>query len=280
MNKVDRQKILFKQKEIISEKKVVITVPHDLREIQKNWDELGKLDPLYAIKVGLQKEGGEWESKEGGKWDLLEFFQTGIDETASLLKDIDTLNLKLSHNRALDFGCGIGRVTQALAEHFAMVDGVDIAPSMIELANAYNKYEDRVRYYINNKNSLEIFNDNTYDFIYSVEVFQHMHPRYQENYLRELLRILSPEGVLVFELPSEYVDLKQKIFFNFTFQDIKFIHSLYWKNILKKPLFARMQYYCNPRTNVESFLLHNGAKHIYTVRNSRKIISYNYFITK
>ena len=88
-------------------------VPQDLLEIQKNWDELGKIDPLYAIKVGIKKEGGEWESKKGGKWDLQEFFQTGIDEIDSIIKDIEQLNLKISYTRALDFGCGVGRVTQS-----------------------------------------------------------------------------------------------------------------------------------------------------------------------
>ena len=37
---------------------------------------------------------------------------------------------------ALDFGCGIGRLSQALAEHFDQVYGVDISPKMIELARA------------------------------------------------------------------------------------------------------------------------------------------------
>jgi SAM-dependent methyltransferase len=196
------------------------------------------------------------------------------------MKETDQLNLKISHNRALDFGCGVGRVTQVLSNYFDTVDGVDIAPSMIELANTYNRCGDKVHYYFNNKNSLEIFKDNSYDFIYSVEVFQHMHPRYQENYLSELLRILSPEGLLVFELPSEYLNLKQKVFFNFTFQDVKFIHSLYWKKVIKQPLFALMQFYCNHRINIESFLLQHGAKHVYAIRNSREIVSYNYFVTK
>ncbi len=48
--------------------------------------------------------------------------------------------------RALDFGCGVGRLTQALARHFNIVDGVDIAPSMIELANQFNRSGGRCRY--------------------------------------------------------------------------------------------------------------------------------------
>jgi len=255
-------------------------MPHDLSEIQKNWDDLGRRDALGVIKTGTSKEGGGWESKEGGKWNTRDFFQTGIEEVDALIKQIDQLNLKLAHKKALDFGCGVGRVTQALSKYFDTVDGVDIAPSMIELANSYNKGENRVRFYVNDKDSLEIFKDNTFDFIYSVEVLQHMHPRYQEKYLKELLRVLSPEGLLVFELPSEYESLKRKLFFNFMFQDVKFFHSMYWKRLKKRPSFAQMQFYCNPRTHVESFLLKNGAKDIQAIRNARSIISYNYFVTK
>ena len=255
-------------------------MPHDLSEIQKNWDDLGRRDALGVIKTGISKEGGGWENKEGGKWDIEEFFKTGTDEVDSVLKQIERLNLKPGHKKTLDFGCGVGRVTQALSQYFDSVDGVDIAPSMIELANTYNKYKNRVHFFVNDKDSLDMFEDNTYDFIYSVEVFQHMHPRYQERYLTELLRVLSPEGLLVFELPSEYESLKRRIFFNFLFQDVKFIHSWYWKKIKKRPSFAHMQFYCNPRTNVESFLLRHGAKHVQAIRNSRSIISYDYFVTK
>jgi len=255
-------------------------LPDDLSEIQKKWDRLGKLDPLYAIKVGIMNEQGEWVSKDGGKWNLQDFFQTGIDEINAIMLQADQLQLKPPSQRALDFGCGIGRVTQALCNYFDSVDGVDIAPSMIDLANKYNTRGDRVHYFVNNKDSLEMFKDNSYDFIYSVEVLQHMRPEYQENYLRELLRILSPGGLLVFELPSEYATLKQKILFNFTFQDIKWIHSLYWKSLFKQPLFAMMQFYVNPRSHVESFLLNQGAKHVYAIRNWRSIVSYNYFVTK
>src|SRR5665647_265705 len=255
-------------------------MPHDLSEIQKNWDDLGRRDPLGVIKTGISKEGGVWESKEGGKWNPRDFFQTGIEEIDSLMKQIDELGLKPPHKNALDFGCGVGRATQALSKYFETVDGVDIAPSMIESANTYNKEKKRIHFFVNDQDSLAMFKDNSYDFIYSIEVFQHMHPRYQEKYLKELLRILSPDGMLVFELPSEYESLKRKIFFNFIFQDVKFIHSLYWKTMKKRPSFALMQFYCNPRKNVESFLLNHGAKHVNPIRNSRTIVSYHYFVTK
>lgn len=248
----------------------MIKLPQDLSEIQKNWDDLGNRDPFYAI---ASKKG-----KKDGKWDKQEFFQTGIDEIEYIMKEIKQLNIKISHTRALDFGCGVGRITQPLLTYFDNVDGVDISPSMIEIANSYNKCEDKIHYYLNNKNSLGIFKNGTYDFIYSTEVLQHMHPQYQEDYLLEFLRILSPDGLLVFQLPSRCLGIIKKL--QLIFQDYKFINNTYYY-LRNNPLFAQMQYYPNLRKNVESFLLTHGAKNVYAIRDSRfSLISYIYFVTK
>ena len=40
---------------------------------------------------------------------------------------------------ALDFGCGAGRLSRALAAHFEHVVGVDVSASMIETARALNR---------------------------------------------------------------------------------------------------------------------------------------------
>ena len=58
----------------------MILLPQDLLKIQKNWDELGKLDPFYAIS--------SLDGKDGGRWDTREFFQSGIDEIDSVMKEI------------------------------------------------------------------------------------------------------------------------------------------------------------------------------------------------
>ena len=98
----------------------------ELRQLQKNWDEFGKKDPLWAIIT--------WPEKKGNKWEREEFFSTGRDEIDSVMAYLKSLHLEIARRRALDFGCGVGRLTQALARHFDSVVGVDIAPSMLRLA--------------------------------------------------------------------------------------------------------------------------------------------------
>jgi SAM-dependent methyltransferase len=169
----------------------------ELKELQKNWNEFGSSDPLWAILT--------LPEKRNGKWQLHDFFQTGEQEIANLLHDVQRLGLPLRHGRALDFGCGVGRLTQALCGHFEHCCGIDIAPSMIKLANKYNRHSPRCSYILNEADDLSIFADNHFDFIYTTIVLQHMEPRYSRKYIEEFLRILAPAGVLVFQIPSERI---------------------------------------------------------------------------
>jgi len=96
----------------------------------------------------------------------------------------------------------VGRLSQALAEHFREVHGVDIAPSMLDLARDLNRHGDRCRYHLNQAKDLTLFGDGEFDFAYSNITLQHMPSRLAAIYIRELCRVLSPEGVLIFQLPG------------------------------------------------------------------------------
>ena len=166
----------------------------DLKELKENWNEFGRIDPLSSIFRPDQK---------GEKWQPEEFFELGREEVEILMRDIASLGFNLSPIKALDFGCGVGRITQALAPYFDEVYGIDIAPSMIELAKRYNRYAHKCIYLLNETDDLRLFGNDHFTFVYSTLTLQHMEPRYSKNYLREFLRILAPRGLLVFQQPSE-----------------------------------------------------------------------------
>jgi ubiquinone/menaquinone biosynthesis C-methylase UbiE len=116
---------------------------------------------------------------------------------------MDSLGQGFPRGRALDFGCGVGRLTQPLADHYEEVVGVDIAPSMIELAENLNRRGDRCSYVLNESDDLRAFCDSGFDLIYSNITLQHMEPRYAFRYIKEFLRVLSGDGLLVFYMTSE-----------------------------------------------------------------------------
>jgi len=113
---------------------------------------------------------------------------------------------QLSHppgrGAAFDFGCGVGRLTQALAEHFESVTAVDISERMIELARGLNRHGERVSYVHNTASDLAAFSPGTFDFVYSDIVLQHVVPAASDRYIREFVRILRPGGITVFQVPS------------------------------------------------------------------------------
>lgn len=169
----------------------------NINELQAHWNTFGKTDPLYSILT--------YKDKEGNKWNVDEFFASGDEEIRHLLAYAHGLGLRIPPNKALDFGCGVGRLTQALCYYFEHVCGVDIAPSMIDLAQEHNRHGENCTYYLNGRDDLELFADDSFSFIYSNITLQHVAPQYSLKYIREFLRILQPNGLLVFQLPESPV---------------------------------------------------------------------------
>lgn len=167
----------------------------DLNELQKNWNKFGRTDPFWAIYTLPEKKGNRWK--------LDEFFETGRREIDSVMEYIKSLGINLQRRRSLDFGCGVGRSTQALAIYFDEVVGVDIAPSMLKLAKKYNRFGVKCKYFLNKADNLNLFADDSFDFIYSIIVLQHISPQISKGYIRDFLRILTPGGILIFQLPNE-----------------------------------------------------------------------------
>lgn len=129
-----------------------------------------------------------------------EFWQRGCDEIDAMLAHLDEVGIEYKPDRALDFGCGVGRLTSALAPHFKRVDGVDISPEMIDQAKSLNVWPRRVEYHLNSEQVP--FREGTFDLIYSRITLQHMPPDLQRGYLDEFLRVLKPKGLAVFQIPD------------------------------------------------------------------------------
>src|SRR5262249_14322414 len=91
-----------------------------LEQHEQDWTEL---DPYWAILTTSGKRFGRWDSDE--------FFATGPPEVEGLMNRAAQLGHPQQYRRALDFGCGLGRVTRALADRFEECVGVDISENMV-----------------------------------------------------------------------------------------------------------------------------------------------------
>lgn len=157
-----------------------------------DWEQLGREDPLWAVYVA--------PGTQGGKWDLGEFLATGQAEVDRVLARVHQVAPDAGRERALDFGCGVGRLTLALSRHFAHVTGVDASPAM--LAKARELAADRAMFVLNQGAELAGFDDDAVDVSYSSLVLQHLPRQAALGYLGELLRVTRPDGCLAVQVAS------------------------------------------------------------------------------
>jgi len=151
----------------------------------EEWEELARRDPYFAI---LTEE--RFHSERIDDAALGEFFASGDRDVDALLR-----HAKRPPRSALDFGCGAGRLTLALARRVAHVVGVDVSPTMLELAERHRETAG-----ITNARFVDAIPDERFDFIDSLIVFQHIPVARGEALFGELLRRLNPGGVAAIEL--------------------------------------------------------------------------------
>jgi ubiquinone/menaquinone biosynthesis C-methylase UbiE len=98
--------------------------------------------------------------------------------------------------RALEIGCGPGRLMKPLSRRFAEIHGVDVSDEMIRLARERLRDIPHAHVHATDGASLGQFADEYFDLVYSYAVFQHIPSREVVlQYMRETCRVLRPGGV-------------------------------------------------------------------------------------
>ena len=161
-----------------------------------NWEGLAQKDAYWAICTDPEKKGGGWKNDE--------FFYTGRKEIDGIWSYL-SVNGWLPKNKeeALDFGCGIGRLSFPLVSIFDRVTGVDVSKTMIQKANEFNQFKDRLSFVHNERPGLSLFSDGTFSFVITLITLQHVPKPHSLTYISEFMRILKPHGIAVFQVPTE-----------------------------------------------------------------------------
>ena len=170
----------------------------DFEGLHKTWERLGATEARWAILSDRPRGNRDADADAEER-----FWRSGVATVRWIGQHLEAVGMLPTFGCALDFGCGHGRLTQALADHFAEVVGVDIAESMLAVAAAKNRHGERVRYVHNVRADLSLFADASFDFVLSLLVLQHMRPQFASVYLREFARILRPGGVAFLQIPVE-----------------------------------------------------------------------------
>lgn len=136
-----------------------------MTDTDQNWRLWGERDPYYGV---LTDERFRSDNIDHHRDD---FFAAGQSFVDHWLYKFEQRFGALSRNRALDFGCGVGRLTIPLSEQFAAVVGVDVSPAMLREARANSA--GRAIVYRPSDDQLSAV-EGTFDFVNSVIVLQHI----------------------------------------------------------------------------------------------------------
>ncbi len=163
-----------------------------LEKMRQDWNKRARRNARYYVNTAQES------------WTDDEFFSSGRRTVAEEILT-DMINICQGKDpqqmSVLEIGCGVGRVTRALAELFGTVHAVDISEEMIAQARQALAEVPNVRLYCNNGRDLSVLGGIRVDFAFSCIVFQHIPSREViENYVREVHRVLRPGGLFKFQV--------------------------------------------------------------------------------
>jgi SAM-dependent methyltransferase len=171
-----------------------------MKELMTNdrllWEQIAREDPFWAVLAFPEEKYGRWDSEQ--------FFATGEREIAGVISRAERLSRPRRRETALDFGCGLGRLTRALSQRFDTATGLDISETMIEQARELNAGFPGCEFRTHTQEDLGDFPDQSFDMVYCGRVLQHLPNRSDINrYLTEFVRVVRNDGVIAFQLPHE-----------------------------------------------------------------------------
>lgn len=153
--------------------------------MRDDWNARAREDAGYYVAFGRRDQ------------DDAEFYATATEMVTSLESELRRVPLAERGGwRALEIGCGPGRLMRPMSRHFVEIDGVDVSDEMIGIAKQRLSDLPNAHTHHNDGASLSMFPDETFDFVYSYAVFQHIPSREVViQYLREAHRVMKTGGL-------------------------------------------------------------------------------------
>jgi SAM-dependent methyltransferase len=161
-------------------------------QMREFWDARAREDAWYFVDSRL----------EYGNPDEDRFWRAG-EEVVDLLLDIAGVSIQPS-DVVVDIGCGLGRLTRAVAGRAKKAIGVDVSSEMLARAREHNSEIENVEWLQGDGHSLAGIADASVDAVISHVVFQHIpDPEITLGYVREMGRVLRKGGWAAFQVSTD-----------------------------------------------------------------------------
>lgn len=200
----------------------------------RQWQRWGAQNPYFGI-VGIETK--EFETRWRDR-----FFETGrvhMDHVFAQLERYDAAPAGAA--KALDFGCGAGRLLLQMAGRFDAVVGVDVSTDQLDLARK-NLRPDGLRLLT----SLDDLGGeaSTFDFVNTFVVLQHIRPDQGYQIIDRLLKLLKPGGSFAIHFTvGDTRDRRRKInWFRYRIPPLHWAYNLSRRRPMNEPIMEMNKY--------------------------------------
>lgn len=170
-----------------------------LAHIAAEWRKYGAEAPHWSVLTGDEFK------PENIDENIEEFYATGRRHVEVMLNPLSRSHIPVDRfSRVMDFGCGLGRLTLAIAPIADEIIGVDISPPHIELARMRAGPGSNARF-VSIDTVEEIAGLGSFELIISFIVLQHNPPPVMAAILKRLLSCLARKGCILIQIPT-YID--------------------------------------------------------------------------
>ena len=97
------------------------------RDTDADWRELGATQPYWGVLTHP-----DYRTENLTPANLEAFYASGGQYIGDVVRSLKAATGKQAGGRALDFGCGAGRLAEAMTKYARSVTGFDISPGMLE----------------------------------------------------------------------------------------------------------------------------------------------------
>ena len=165
--------------------------PAVLEQMRADWNGRAREDARYYVAFGRRGQQDE------------EFFASAADVVRSLEGELKRLprEIPAQARRALEVGCGPGRLMRPMSRNFGEIHGVDVSDEMIRLAQERFGGASGMHLHLTSGADLSPLTSDYFDFVYSYAVFQHIPSREVVlAYFDEIRRVLKIGGIARLQL--------------------------------------------------------------------------------
>jgi SAM-dependent methyltransferase len=156
------------------------------RNTDRDWSEIGANEPYFGVITHDRFKRDVLDAVA-----IEDFFASGQHDIDHQIRRMRSFYPDFEPRSALDFGCGVGRLTRPLAALTGDAVGVDISPGMLA--------EARIRPF-QGATFVETIPDRRFGWVVSLIVLQHVPPQRGYDIIGSLLRAVASDGAITLQV--------------------------------------------------------------------------------